>query len=168
MNKVELLAPAGDLEKLQAAIIFGADAVYVGGESFGMRTAAKNFSPEEMRTGVEFCHSRGKKLYVTLNIIPHNDDFKGLEEYLKFLQEIRVDAVIVADPGVLMMVKKHAPEMEIHLSTQANNTNYHSARFWYEQGVKRIVTARELSFAEIKQFREAIPKEMEIESFVHV
>lgn len=167
MNKVELLAPAGDLEKLQAAIIFGADAVYVGGESFGMRTAAKNFSPEEMRTGVEFCHSRGKKLYVTLNIIPHNDDFKGLEEYLKFLQEIRVDAVIVADPGVLMMVKKHAPEMEIHLSTQANNTNYHSARFWYEQGVKRIVTARELSFAEIKQFREVIPKEMEIESFVH-
>ncbi len=167
MNKVELLAPAGDLEKLKAAIIYGADAVYVGGESFGMRTAAKNFSPEEMKEGVEFCHERGKKIYVTLNIIPHNDDFEGLEEYLKFLNEIQVDAVIVADPGVLMMVKEHIPSMEIHLSTQANNTNYHAAKFWYDQGVKRIVTARELSFEEIKKFRDSIPKEMEIESFVH-
>ncbi len=167
MNKVELLAPAGDLEKLKAAIVYGADAVYVGGESFGMRTAAKNFTPDEMKEGVEFCHSRGKKIYVTLNIIPHNDDFEGLETYLKFLDEIGVDAVIVADPGVLMMVKEHIPNMEIHLSTQANNTNFYSAKFWYDQGVKRIVTARELSFDEIKKFREAIPEDMHIESFVH-
>ncbi|MDO5095663.1 MAG: U32 family peptidase [Peptostreptococcaceae bacterium] len=167
MNKVELLAPAGDLEKLKAAIVYGADAVYVGGESFGMRTAAKNFTPDEMKEGVEFCHSRGKKIYVTLNIIPHNDDFEGLETYLKFLDEIGVDAVIVADPGVLMMVKEHIPNMEIHLSTQANNTNFYSAKFWYDQGVQRIVTARELSFDEIKKFREAIPEDMQIESFVH-
>ena len=167
MNKVELLAPAGDLEKLKAAIMYGADAVYVGGESFGMRTAAKNFTPDEMKEGVEFCHSRGKKIYVTLNIIPHNHDFEGLESYLKFLDEIGVDAVIVADPGVLMMVKEHIPNMEIHLSTQANNTNFYSAKFWYNQGVKRIVTARELSFDEIKEFRESIPEDMHIESFVH-
>lgn len=166
-KKVELLAPAGDLEKLKTAIIYGADAVYVGGESFGMRTAAKNFSSEEMIEAVEFCHDRGKKIYVTLNIIPHNEDFEGLKEYLLFLDKISVDAVIVADPGILMMVKEHIPNMEIHLSTQANNTNFYSARFWYNQGIKRVVTARELSFEEIRQFRDSIPKDMEIESFVH-
>lgn len=167
MKKVELLAPAGDLEKLKMAVIYGADAVYIGGESFGMRTASKNFTLQEMLEGVQFCHDRGKKIYVTLNIIPHNDDFEGLEEYLKYLAEIKVDAVIVADPGMLMMVKQHIPQMEIHLSTQANNTNLYSARFWYQQGVKRIVIARELSFDEIKQFRKEIPKDMEIEAFVH-
>lgn len=167
MKKVELLAPAGDLEKLKMAVIYGADAVYIGGESFGMRTASKNFTFQEMLEGVQFCHDRGKKIYVTLNIIPHNDDFEGLEEYLKYLAEIKVDAVIVADPGMLMMVKQHIPQMEIHLSTQANNTNLYSARFWYQQGVKRIVIARELSFDEIKQFRKEIPKDMEIEAFVH-
>ena len=167
MDKVELLAPAGDLEKLKIAIKYGADAVYIGGESFGMRTASKNFSNDEMREGVEFCHSRNKKVFVTLNIIPHNDDFDGLKEYLLFLDEINVDAVIVADPGVLMFVKETIPDMEIHLSTQANNTNYHSAKFWYNQGIKRIVTARELSFDEIKEFRKSIPEDMDIESFVH-
>lgn len=167
MEKVELLAPAGDLEKLKMAIKYGADAVYIGGESFGMRTAAKNFTSEEMREGVEFCHSRGKKVFVTLNIIPHNDDFEGLKEYLLYLDEIKVDAVIVADPGVMTFVKETIPNMEIHLSTQANNTNYHSAKFWYNHGVKRVVTARELSFDEIKQFRQAIPEDMDIESFVH-
>lgn len=166
-KKVELLAPAGDLEKLKTAVIYGADAVYVGGESFGMRTASKNFTSEEMEEGVIFCHERGKKIYVTLNIIPHNEDFEGLKEYLLFLEKIGIDAVIVADPGMLMMVKEHIPDMEVHLSTQANNTNFYSARFWYEQGVKRIVTARELSFDEIRQFRDSIPEDMEIESFVH-
>ncbi|MDO4710450.1 MAG: U32 family peptidase [Peptostreptococcaceae bacterium] len=166
-KKVELLAPAGDLEKLKTAIIYGADAVYIGGESFGMRTASKNFTFEEMKEGIRFCHERNKKLYVTLNIIPHNDDFEGLKEYLLFLDEIDVDAVIVADPGVLMMVKEHIPNMEIHLSTQANNTNFYSARFWYDQGIRRIVTARELSFDEIRRFRDSIPEDMEIESFVH-
>lgn len=167
MNKVELLAPAGDLEKLKMAIKYGADAVYIGGESFGMRTAAKNFTQEDMIEGVEFCHQRNKKVFVTLNIIPHNEDFIGLREYLLFLDSIKVDAVIVADPGVLTFVKETIPNMEIHLSTQANNTNYHSAKFWYNQGIKRIVTARELSFDEIKEFRKAIPENMDIESFVH-
>lgn len=167
MKKVELLAPAGDLEKLKMAIKYGADAVYIGGESFGMRTASKNFTMDEMKEGVDFAHNRRKKVFVTLNIIPHNEDFKGLEEYLLNLEKIGVDAVIVADPGVLMVVKNTIPNMEIHLSTQANNTNFYSAKFWYEQGVKRIVTARELSFEEIKQMRDNIPEDMDIESFVH-
>lgn len=167
MNKVELLAPAGDLEKLKMAIIYGADAVYIGGESFGMRTAAKNFTPEQMEEGVVFAHKKGKRVFVTLNIIPHNDDFQGLEEYLLFLDKIGVDAVIVADPGVLMVVKNTIPNMEIHLSTQANNTNFHSAKFWHQQGVKRIVTARELSFEEIKTIRKNIPEDLDIESFIH-
>lgn len=167
MNKVELLAPAGDLEKLKMAIIYGADAVYIGGENFGMRTASKNFTQDEMKEGVEFAHERGKKVYVTLNIIPHNEDLIGLEDYLKFLDRIHVDAVIVADPGVLMIVRETLPLMEVHVSTQANNTNYQSAKFWYKQGVQRIVTARELSFDEIKEIRQNIPPDMQIESFVH-
>lgn len=167
MKKIELLAPAGDLEKLKLAVIYGADAVYIGGENFGLRTASKNFTEDEMKQGVMFAHERGKKVYVTLNIIPHNDDLVGLEEYLAFLNQINVDAVIVADPGVLMIVKETLPNMEVHISTQANNTNYQSAKFWYKQGVKRVVTARELSFEEIKELRERIPEDMDIETFVH-
>ena len=167
MNTVELLAPAGDLEKLKMAIIYGADAVYIGGENFGLRTASKNFTEEEMKQGVQFAHDRNKMVYVTLNIIPHNEDLVGLEDYLRFLDEIGVDAVIVADPGVLMIVRETLPDMEVHMSTQANNTNYQSAKFWYKQGVKRVVTARELSFKEIKELRENIPADMDIETFVH-
>lgn len=167
MNKVELLAPAGDLEKLKMAVIYGADAVYIGGENFGLRTASRNFTEEEMKQGVEFAHSKGKKVYVTLNIIPHNEDLIGLEDYLLYLEKINIDAVIVADPGVLMIVKEVLPNMEVHMSTQANNTNYKSAQFWYKQGVKRIVTARELSFDEIKTIKDNIPEDMQIESFVH-
>ncbi|WP_099188167.1 peptidase U32 family protein [Tepidibacter mesophilus] len=167
MQKVELLAPAGDLEKLKMAIEYGADAVYVGGEFFGLRAGAKNFTYEQMQEGVKFVHDRDKKLYVTVNVIPHNEDFKGLNEYLKQLEEIGVDAVIVSDPGVLSVVKTVIPNMEVHLSTQANNTNYMSAKFWYNQGVNRIVTARELSFEEIKEISDNIPEDMEIEAFVH-
>ena len=167
MNKIELLAPAGDLEKLKMAILYGADAVYIAGENFGLRTASKNFTEEQMREAVDFVKKNNKKIYVTCNIIPHNDDFEGLGSYLKYLQEVGVDAIIVADPGVLMIAKETVPDMEIHWSTQANNTNFNSARFWYKQGVKRVVTARELSFEEIKKIRDEIPSDMDIESFVH-
>ena len=167
MNKIELLAPAGDLEKLKMAILYGADAVYIAGENFGLRTASKNFTEEQMREAVDFVKKNNKKIYVTCNLIPHNVDFEGLESYLKYLQEVGVDAIIVADPGVLMIAKETVPDMEIHWSTQANNTNFNSARFWYKQGVKRVVTARELSFEEIKKIRDEIPSDMDIESFVH-
>ncbi len=167
VEKVELLAPAGDLEKLKMAILYGADAVYLGGEFFGLRAGAKNFTKEQIKEGVQFAHKRGKKVYVTVNIIPHNEDFDGLEEYLKTLEELEIDAVIVSDPGVLSVVKEVIPNMEVHLSTQANNTNYKSARFWYKQGVKRIVVARELSFKEIKEIRNNISDDMEIEAFIH-
>lgn len=167
MNKIELLAPAGDLERLKIAITYGADAVYIGGEFFGMRAAAKNFTKEDMAEGVAFAHERGKRVFVTVNVIPHNEDFEGIEEYLLGLEEVGIDAVIVSDPGVLSIVKEVIPNMEIHLSTQANNTNYLSAKFWYKQGVKRVVMARELSFKEIKEIRDKIPADMDIEAFVH-
>lgn len=166
-NKIELLAPAGDLERLKIAIIYGADAVYIGGEIFGMRTAAKNFSKEDMLEGVRFAHERGKRVFVTINIIPHNEDFEHLPEYLKELEEIGIDAVILADPGVLSVVKEVIPNMEVHLSTQANNTNYMSAKFWYNQGIKRVVMAREMSFDEIAEIRANTPEDMDIEAFVH-
>lgn len=167
MKKIELLAPAGDLEKLKMAIIYGADAVYIAGENFGLRTASKNFSDEEMKEAVAFAKKYDRKIYVTCNIIPHNEDLEGLDTYLKYLEEIGIDAIIVADPGVLMVAKEVVPNMEIHMSTQANNTNYKSANFWYKQGVQRVVTARELSFEEIKKIRDEIPEDMDIESFVH-
>ncbi|KXG76769.1 peptidase U32 family protein [Thermotalea metallivorans] len=167
MEKVELLAPAGDLEKLKMAIIYGADAVYVGGQTFGLRASAKNFSFEDMKEGISFAHGRGKKVYVTLNIIPHNEDLKELPHYLKKLKEINVDAVILSDPGTLLYVKEYAPELEVHLSTQANNTNFASAQFWYRQGIKRIILARELSFQEIREIRENTPEDLELEAFVH-
>ncbi|KGG81460.1 peptidase U32 [Caloranaerobacter azorensis H53214] len=167
MKKPELLAPAGDLERLKMAVIYGADAVYLGGERFGLRAGAKNFNIEQLKQGLEFAHKRGKKVYVTLNIIPHNEDFKGLREYIKDLYNMEVDAVIVSDPGVFSIVKDAAPDFEIHLSTQANTTNYHTANYWYKQGVKRIVVARELSLNEIKEIIDKTPDDLEIEAFVH-
>lgn len=167
MRKIELLSPAGDLNKLKAAISYGADAVYIGGSKFGLRASSKNFDFEEIREGLEFAHTRGKKVYVTCNIIPHNDDLNGLEEYITELYNLGVDALIVSDAGVFMTAKKTCPNLELHISTQSGNTNYANAIFWHEMGAKRIVLARELSFDEIKEIREKIPSDMEIESFVH-
>lgn len=167
MSKIELLAPAGNLEKLKMAIIYGADAVYIGGEKFGLRAAAGNFDMEEIKEAVKFVHDNGKRIYVTVNIIPHNEDFIGLPEYLVELEQAGIDAIIFSDPGVYMVAKEHVPNMELHLSTQANNTNYRSAEFWYKQGVKRIVLARELSFEEILEISEKAPKGLEFEAFVH-
>lgn len=167
MQRIELLAPAGDLERLKTAFIYGADAVYIGGEIFGMRSAAKNFNKEDMAEGVKFAHERGKQVFVTVNIIPRNEEFEQLEAYLKELEEIGVDAVIVSDPGVFSVVKKVVPNMEIHISTQASTTNAASATFWYNQGAKRVVMARELSFEEIKEIRDNSPEDMDIEAFIH-
>lgn len=166
-KKVELLAPAGNLEKLKMAIIYGADAVYLGGEEFGLRASADNFSTDELREGIEFAHERGKKVYLTMNIIPHNEDFVGMPEYIREIRSAGVDAVIFSDPGVYELLKREAPDMELHLSTQANNTNWHSALFWHKMGVKRIILARELSFNEIKEIRENTPDDLELEMFIH-
>lgn len=167
MKQIELLAPAGDLDKLKFAIEYGADAVYIGGEIFGLRASAKNFSFEDMKKGVAFAHERGKKVYLVLNIIPHNRDLHILEEYLKEIRDINVDAVILSDPGTLLFVKEHLPDMEIHLSTQANNTNYMSAQFWYQNGVKRVILAREMSFEEIAEIKAKSPEGCEFEAFMH-
>lgn len=167
MKKPELLAPAGDLEKLKFAINYGADAVYIGGSNFGLRASAKNFSEEEMKKGVEYAHERGKKVFVTLNIIPHNEDLIGAPEYVKDLERIGIDAVIVADPGMLEIVKENAPNLEIHLSTQANTTNYMASNFWFKQGVKRVVVAREQSLKEIKELIDKKDNDLDIEAFVH-
>ncbi len=167
MKKPELLAPAGDLEKLKFAITYGADAVYIGGSNFGLRASAKNFSTEDMEKGVKYAHERGKKVFVTLNIIPHNEDLIGAPEYVKDLERIGIDAVIVADPGILEIVKEHAPSLEIHLSTQANTTNYMASNFWYKQGVKRVVVAREQSLEEIKELIDKKEDGLEIEAFIH-
>jgi len=167
MKKPELLAPAGNIERLKVALAYGADAVYLGGKQFGLRAFADNFDIEEIREAVSYAHELGKKVYITINIFAHNDDFIGMKEYIKFLSEIGVDAVILSDPGVLTLVKEIAPNLEIHLSTQANNTNWRSAIFWHEQGVKRIILARELSLEEIRKIRENTPKTLELECFVH-
>lgn len=167
MKKPELLAPAGNLEKLKIAIIYGADAVYLAGKAYGLRAAAGNLTLDEMEEGVQFAHERGKKVYVTLNIIPHNSDLKGLDQYIKDIHRIGVDAVIVADPGIITLVKENAPDLTIALSTQANNTNWKSAIFWHNAGVDRIIVARELSLKEIKTIIENTPDSLEIESFVH-
>ena len=151
---IELLIPASSLEVLKTAVIFGADAVYIGGEAFGLRAKAKNFSMEEMKEGIEFAHAHDVKVYVTANILAHNDDLEGVREYFEELREIKPDALIIADPGVFEIAKEVCPEIERHISTQANNTNYGTYQFWYEQGAKRVVTARELSLAEIKEIRE--------------
>jgi putative protease len=167
MIKTELLAPCGDMEKLNTAIHFGADAVYLGGKDFGLRAYAGNFDREEMELAVRLAHGKNRKVYVTLNIFPNNRDFKSIPAYVERLSAIGADAVIVSDPGVLGVVKKAAPGMDIHLSTQANVTNAYSAVFWAEQGVKRIVLAREISIDEIKEIRRALPPHTELECFVH-
>lgn len=167
MKKPELLAPAGDLERLKMALHYGADAVYVGGEAFGLRSKAKNFGLDDLRAGVEFAHQKGKKVFLTMNIIPHNQDLERLPSYLEDIADIPLDALIVSDPGTLMMIKEWRPDTEIHLSTQANNTNAASARFWHQQGVSRIVLARELSLDEIKEIRRETPEELTLEAFIH-
>ena len=167
MNKPELLAPAGDLEKLKIAILYGADAVYIGGEEYSLRAKAKNFDIESMREGIKFAHEHGAKVYVTANIYAHNQDFEGMSEYFKKIEEIGADAILISDLGVFSVAKEAVPNMEIHVSTQANNTNYMSANTWYKLGARRVVVARELSLDEIKEIRAKIPEDMEIEAFVH-
>ncbi|PWT26894.1 peptidase U32 family protein [Butyrivibrio fibrisolvens] len=170
MNKVkkpELLIPASSLEVLKTAVNYGADAVYIGGEAFSLRAKARNFSKEDMIAGVKYAHDHGVHVHVTANILAHNYDLKGAEEYFHELKEIGPDALIIADPGMFMMARRICPEIEIHVSTQANNTNYETYKFWYNLGAKRVVAARELSLAEIKEIRANIPDDLEIESFIH-
>ena len=167
MRPVELLIPASSLEVLKIAVIYGADAVYIGGEVFGLRAKAKNFSMEDMAEGIQFAHEHGVKVYVTENILAHNGDLEGVREYFTQLKEIKPDALIISDPGIYTIAKEICPEIERHISTQANNTNYGTYQFWWNQGAKRVVTARELSLNEIAEIRKNIPDEMEIETFVH-
>lgn len=167
MRHPELLIPASNLEVLKTAVVFGADAVYIGGEAFGLRAKAKNFSMEDMKEGIQFAHKRNVKVYVTANILAHNYDLDGVEEYFKELKDIQPDALIISDPGVFSIAKRICPEIEIHISTQANNTNYGTYLFWHQLGAKRVVTARELSLEEIKEIRQNIPQDLEIETFVH-
>ena len=167
MRHPELLVPASSLEVLKIAVIFGADAVYIGGEAFGLRAKAKNFTNEEIKEGIAFAHEHGVKVYITANILAHNQDLEGVKKYFTELKEIKPDALIISDPGVFMIAKEICPEIEIHISTQANNTNYGTYQFWYAQGAKRVVSARELSLAEIKEIRDNIPKDLEIETFIH-
>ena len=167
MRNTELLIPAGSLDVLKTAVVYGADAVYIGGEAFGLRAKAHNFSLEDMKEGVEFAHSRGVKVYVTANILAHNDDLEGVEQYFEELKSVKPDALIISDPGVFAIAKRVLPDMELHVSTQANNTNYGTYLFWYQQGAKRVVSARELSLKEIREIRARIPEDMEIESFMH-
>jgi len=169
-KKPELLIPASNLETLKTAIIYGADAVYIGGDMYGLRAKAKNFSMEDMRMGIAFAHSYGKKAYVTANITAHNQDLEGIRKYFKELKtfgEDRPDALIISDPGVFSIAMEEVPEIEVHISTQANNTNYETYRFWHKLGATRVVSARELSLKELGEFRSKIPAEMEIETFVH-
>lgn len=167
MRNTELLVPASSLEVLKVAVIYGADAVYIGGEVYGLRAKAKNFSKEDMIEGIKFAHDHGVKVYVTANILAHNGDLEGVKEYFKELKEIKPDALIIADPAVFMLAKEICPEIERHVSTQANNTNYGTYKFWYDLGAKRVVSARELSLAEIKEIRANIPDDLEIETFIH-
>ena len=167
MRVPELLVPASSLEVLKVAVVFGADAVYIGGEVFGLRAKAKNFTLDEMREGVEFAHAHGVKVYVTANILAHNDDLEGVRRYFEELKNVGPDALIISDPGVFMIAKEVLPDMELHVSTQANNTNYGTYRFWQQQGAKRVVSARELSLKELREIRGHIPDDLEIETFVH-
>ena len=167
MRIPELLVPASSLEVLKVAVIYGADAVYIGGEVFGLRAKAKNFTLDEMREGVEFAHAHHVKVYVTANILAHNYDLEGVREYFEELRSVGPDALIISDPGIFTIAREVLPDMELHVSTQANNTNYATYLFWQKQGAKRVVSARELSLAEIKEIREHIPDDLEIETFVH-
>ena len=175
MKKPELLIPAGSLEVLKTEVNFGADAVYIGGEAFGLRAKAKNFSPEDMAEGIAYAHDRGVKVYVTANILAHNGDLEAASDYFMELKHLKTkdgrpvppDALIISDPGLFMIAKRVCPEIELHISTQANSTNYETWLFWWNLGAKRVVSARELSLAELKKIRSHIPSDMEIESFVH-
>ncbi len=167
IKKPELLIPAGGMETLKVAVNYGADAVYMGGSRFGLRAKADNFTYEEMKSAVEYAHAHNVKVYVTVNVFAHNEDIEGLKAYFEEIRNIGIDAVLIADPGVFSLARQIMPEMEIHISTQANNTNYMTYRFWYDMGVKRVVCARELSLREIKEIRQNIPDDLEIEAFVH-
>ncbi len=167
MRKPELLAPAGSLDRLKTAIAFGADAVYAGGEAFSMRTASKNFSKEDLLRGRELTLAKNKKLYIAVNIIPHNRDLEDLPAYLTELAELAPDGLIISDLGVLSMAKRYAPNIPIHISTQANNVNYETFNMWHSLGADRVVCARELSFDEIREIKNKIPENLEIEAFVH-
>ena len=167
MKTIELLIPAGSLDILKTAVIYGADAVYLGGEAFGLRAKAKNFTGEEIRRGISFAHARGVRVYITANILAHNEDLDEAEKYFKELKEYGPDALIISDPGIFSIARRMMPDTDIHISTQANNTNYGTYRFWHALGAKRVVSDRELSLKEIREIRVHIPEEMEIESFVH-
>lgn len=167
IKKPELLAPAGSLNKLKYAIMYGADAVYIGGEAFSLRVAAKNFTYDEIKEGIQFAHQRGKKVYITANIIPHNDDLKSFPDFVKEVYNIGADAIIISDLGMFDMAHTAAPDLDIHISTQANNTNYMSASVWHKLGAKRIILARDLSLNEISEIREKLDNDCELETFVH-
>ena len=166
-KQIELLSPAGDMERLKMSLAYGADAVYLAGNDFSMRAFAGNFTPDEMRQAVELCHSKGVSIHVTCNTMPRNDEVARLPQWLEYLQDLGVDAAIVADVGVLSLLKKHAPKVKAHISTQASISNYQAARAWYELGASRVILARELSLDEIREIRAKAPKELEIEAFVH-
>lgn len=170
IDKPELLIPAGSLETLKTAVIYGADAIYIGGDMYGLRAKAKNFSMEDMKEGIRFAHDHGKKVYVTANITAHNQDLEGIRQYfkeLKAFEQDRPDAVIISDPGIFSIAMEEIPEIEAHISTQANNTNYETYRFWHKLGATRVVSARELSLKELGELRSSIPVDMEIETFIH-
>lgn len=166
-KNIELLVPASNLEVLKVAVKYGADAVYIGGEMYGLRAKAKNFSKEDMIEGIDYCHKNGVKIFITANIMARNDDLEGVKEYLKELNEMKPDAVIIGDPGVFVMAKEILQDIDIHISTQANNTNYATFNFWKNLGASRVVAARELSLKEIEEIRDNIPEDMEIEAFMH-
>ena len=166
-RKPELLIPASSLEVLKVAVAYGADAVYIGGEMYGLRAKARNFSKEDMAEGIRYAHEFGKKVYVTANITAHNRDLEGVRAYFEELKQLKPDALIISDPGVFDIAREVVPEIEVHISTQANNVNYGTYRFWHRQGATRVVSARELSLAEIKELRANIPDELEIETFIH-
>ena len=166
-DKIELLSPAGDMERLRMSLAYGADAVYLAGSDFGMRAFAGNFTPDQMRQAVELCHSRDVSVHVTCNTMPRNREVDRLPEWLEYLQDLEVDAAIVADVGVLSLLKRYAPKVKAHISTQASISNYQAARAWYELGASRVILARELSLEEVREIRAKAPRELEIEAFVH-
>ncbi len=166
-SRPELLIPANNLEVLRIAVMYGADAVYIGGEAFGLRAKAKNFTLKEMKEGIEFAHAHDVKVYVTANILAHNNDLAGVRKYFEELKDVKPDALIIADPAIFTIAKEVLPDMELHISTQANNTNYGTYNFWHSLGAKRVVSARELSLREIREIRENIPDDLEIETFIH-
>ena len=167
MRETELLIPASSLEVLKTAVLYGADAVYIGGEMYGLRAKAKNFSEKDMEEGIRFAHQHGVKVFVTANIVAHNEDLEGIHDYFRSLRAMKPDALIISDPGVFTIAKEECPEIQIHISTQDNSTNYATYNFWYNLGASRVVAARELSLKEIAEIREHIPEDMEIEAFIH-